>query len=163
MHFELESTEYSVNQIRKKEIEAIRRVYEALNGTLNLPELQVPDSIKRETKELPLIFKLSNKIITEQEITSVLTKRYLWEPTPRDLGVIRFLLIVFGFNPLRKHTLLPNITLQPCWITDSRFDEKAFYSNVIAVYHILEIHVNPLTSFDLIIECKGNPPIKSYQ
>ena len=142
------------SRIQQKEEVAMQRVHEALTGELSLPELEVPDAIKNEIKELRQILKAMGMIITEIEIFSMFTSRYNYSFIPRDAGAIRLLLRTLDFYQAKKQSLPPNIALQPSWITDPKFDEKAFYSKVISTRKVLENHVTPLSSFDLIIECK---------
>lgn len=141
----------SRERVRQMEERATRRIWEAFTGSLNLPELPVPDSIQQETTALIRELKLKGKILTEREITSTLQARYSIDVLPQDSGALRLLLDVFRFDTLPEVVKGSNIALHPSWITTTEFDKKTFYETICAIYRILESSVIPVSFFDLKI------------
>lgn len=116
----------------------------------------MPQNIIDESNELISLLKNHDVIITEDEALNIMQNHYGDSVQENEVGSIRFLMILSGFETLPKTTKeTVGISLVPAWIVLEKIDKSLLFKVLRIVYQLLLNEVKSVSKFDIFVQING--------
>jgi hypothetical protein len=113
---------------------------------------RLPKNLINEITALFETFQATDSLLTETEIIEIIEDRYTYEISSHQIYDLRFLLSVYGFNPLPNKLAGFGRDFVPGWIVVENLNTQVLYQTAKSVHRIVSSSVEPISSFDLMIQ-----------
>lgn len=143
-------TRERVRQIAER---AELKIQQTITGEFDTKKWRMPENIVNEAKDLFLSFQNYAVLITEPESIKIIQSRYDIIVADKEIGAIKFLLNLSGFEALPKNVReTAGISLIPTWALLAKIDRSLLFQIVDIVYRILLDEVKPVSKFDILVQ-----------
>lgn len=144
----------SRERVRQLENQAKGNIQKAIDGTLRTKKWRLPQIFQNETVDLLSSLPKLGNLLTEKEIVYFIQNRYSFTLSKNELGSIRLLLSLAGFEALPKATSnkLTRIFIEPSWELSGKVDKNLLYGVINSVYHLLLKEVKPISKFEIVVQ-----------
>lgn len=102
-------------------------------------------------------------LLTEKEIINFTQCRYSYQMSNCDLGSMRLLLSLIGFELLPKTTNLTisQISIEPSWMLPGKINKNRLLSTINTIYKLLLAEIKPISKFEVIVKLNRSLKIKT--
>jgi hypothetical protein len=144
----------SRERVRQLENQAKGNIQKAIDDTLRTKKWRLPQIFSNETVDLLSALPKLGNLLTEKEIIDFIQNRYSFTLSKNELGSIRLLLSLAGFEALPKATSnkMTRIFIEPSWELSGKVDKNILYGVINSVYHLLLKEVKPISKFEIIVQ-----------
>ena len=129
------------------------KIYNALLGRVESKHWRVPEQIVDEAKNVFSLLKSNRPVLTENEIIDILQKYYKCIIKENDMGAVKLLLNLDGWENLPKTApQIIGINILPAWYLPTDLDRSTLFRLINIIYHNLLNAMVSISQFDLMID-----------